>query len=105
MANSISGDNFSTPIVVKGQKSDTRAPRQETAATVADDRADVNRAQHLLTQNVAADSDSAIRSGDQARERVAALVARIQADPTAATRAQGRINPHIFEAASARPTA
>jgi hypothetical protein len=109
LTNPISSDNFSTQSVVKERKSGAGAqPRGHESAPrpgARTDRADVERAQQLLTQRADRPAGSAIDSIAQARERLAALKEQIAADPQAAARAFGLVNGTIFEAASARPSA
>lgn len=111
MPSSIIGDNLPAHRPLKGQKPDTT--RDRPAAQEGPDRqapgaaakADVQRAQQRLTQELGTNPDPAIASLEEARARVARLHAQVAADPAAAMRAHGRLNPEALEAAVARPIA
>jgi len=108
----INNANFSTPPVAQERKADAQANAEQHATVAAgqrSDRADLGRAQQLLSRqterNEADTASAAIDSMAEARARVAALKQAIQEKPQAALAAQGLIDSNIFEAASARPTA
>ena len=112
MTKPITNDNFSTSPVVKARRIDAQNRGQHPSSDPgaqstarAGDKADVNRAQQLLSQETEQTREPAITSSEQARERVAQLKAQIAADPQTANRAHGNIDNDFFEAATARPAA
>lgn len=111
MPKAISNDNFLAPQPAKSRKndasrrSDPDAAAQRRQASGGADTAELDRAQLRLAQEADARRGATVTSLDQARAIAQSVSAQISANPQAALKAHATIDPNLFTAASARPSA